>query len=231
MEWWRPDLLWPILGAVTAGAAVGFEREYHARAAGFRTHTLVALASAVLMLAAQHQVEWASSTIPEAVLRIDPVRMAHGILTGVGFLCGGVIFKEGLSVHGLTTAASLWMTAALGMIFGVGFYGLAIAATLLTLLVLAGFKMLDQHMPGQSIIDVTLRFRVEGAPTEAQLRTLLTKLGLTTSRVSHRMTDAGAFIEYGATLKGRGKLAADALVQALGADAQLVEYAVEPRNT
>ena len=91
-----------------------------ARAAGFRTHTLVALASAILMLAAQHQVEWASSTTPEEILRIDPVRMAHGILTGVGFLCGGVIFKEGLSVHGLTTAASLWITSALCSVSSTG---------------------------------------------------------------------------------------------------------------
>ena len=231
MDWWRPDIIWPVVGAVLAGAAVGFEREYRARAAGFRTHTLVALASAILMLAAQHQVEWAGSTTPEEVLRIDPVRMAHGILTGVGFLCGGVIFKEGLSVHGLTTAASLWTTAALGMLFGVGFYGLAIGATLMTLLILAGFKLVDRAMPGQSITDVKLRFHAANAPTEAELCATLKALHLEAARVGHRLTDAGAFLEYGVTVKGRGKLVADDLVQVLRADGRLVEYALEPRNT
>jgi len=231
MEWWRPDLVWPVFGAVLAGSAIGFEREYRARAAGFRTHTLVALASAILMLAAQHQVEWASSTTPEEILRIDPVRMAHGILTGVGFLCGGVIFKEGLSVHGLTTAASLWTTAALGVLFGVGFYGLAIAATVVTLVVLAGFKLIDRAMPGQAITDVTLTFRAENAPTEAELCRMLEGLNLTPARIAHRLKNGGAQIEYGATLKGNGKLAADDLVKVLRADGRLIEYALEPRNS
>jgi uncharacterized membrane protein YhiD involved in acid resistance len=66
-------------------------------------------------------------------MRIDPVRMAHGILTGVGFLCGGVIFQQGVSVHGLTTAASLWITSAIGTLFGVGLYELAIGGTVLSL--------------------------------------------------------------------------------------------------
>lgn len=231
MEWWRPDLVWPVVGAVLAGSAVGFEREYRARAAGFRTHTLVALASAILMLAAQHQVEWAGSTTPEDILRIDPARMAHGVLTGIGFLCGGVIFKEGLSVHGLTTAASLWTTAALGILFGVGFFDLAVAATILTLVVLAGFRLMDDHLPGQSITDVTLRFHAADAPSETELRAMLKALRLQVSRVSHRLKDGGATTEYAATLKGRGKLNADDLVALLRRDGRLIEFAVEPRNT
>ena len=92
MDWLTLQDLLPILGALVAGGAIGFEREYRARPAGLRTHVLVSLASALLMLAAVHQVRWMSDT-PTEVLRIDPVRMAHGVLTGVGFLCGGVIFQ------------------------------------------------------------------------------------------------------------------------------------------
>ena len=95
----------PVLGALMAGAVVGFEREYRSRPAGLRTHMLVSLASALLMLAAVHQLKWMGDT-PLETVRIDPVRMAHGVLTGVGFLCGGVIFQQGVSVHGLTTAAA-----------------------------------------------------------------------------------------------------------------------------
>ena len=109
----------PVLGAVLAGGLIGFEREYRGRPAGFRTHILVSLASALLMLAAVHQMEWMENAADE-IIRIDPVRMAHGILTGIGFLCGGVIFRQGLSVPGLPTAASLWITSALGTLTGVG---------------------------------------------------------------------------------------------------------------
>ncbi len=83
MDWLSPSDLLPILGAVIAGGVIGFEREYRARPAGLRTHILVSLASALLMLAAVHQVRWMPETSSD-VLRIDPVRMAHGVLTGVG---------------------------------------------------------------------------------------------------------------------------------------------------
>lgn len=99
-----------ILGAVVAGGLIGLEREWRGRSAGFRTHILVALAACVLMQAAVRQDAWTLSGLAAAQITTDPVRMAHGILTGVGFLCGGVIFRTGFSVHGLTTAASLWIS-------------------------------------------------------------------------------------------------------------------------
>jgi len=128
MDWWRPEIVFPVLGALAAGGVVGLEREFRGQQAGLRTHLLVCLASAFLMLMSVQQGVWAAN-LPLEVVRIDPVRMAHGILTGIGFLCGGVIFRTGVTVHGLTTAASLWITSALGMLFGVGLYALAIGAT------------------------------------------------------------------------------------------------------
>src|SRR3712207_8238763 len=97
------------------------------------------------------------------VVRIDPVRMAHGVLTGIGFLCGGVIFREGFSVHGMTTAASLWMTSALGVLYGVGFYELAIPGTVLTMAVVAGFRGIDDHLPQRQIGDLRVRYRRDNA--------------------------------------------------------------------
>ena len=151
------ELLLPTLGATVAGGLIGAEREYRASPAGFRTHILVSLSSALLMLSAVHQVHWLDET-PDSLIRIDPVRMAHGILTGIGFLCGGVIFKEGLTVRGLTTAASLWTTATLGILFGVGFYLLAIGAMIATLLVLAASRLVDHVIPQRSFADVTVRY-------------------------------------------------------------------------
>src|SRR5688572_28180225 len=95
-----------LLVALVAGALVGFERSYQGRPAGFRTHTLVCMASAVLMVLTVYQSAWFHAV--GDVVRVDPTRMAQGIMTGIGFLGAGVIVKEGASVRGLATAASIW---------------------------------------------------------------------------------------------------------------------------
>jgi MgtC family protein len=100
-----------VLGALVIGAAIGFERTFHGRPAGFRTHALVCVASALLMIVTVYQGQWMTFVEHDAI-RTDPTRMAQGIMTGIGFLGAGVIFKEGLTVRGLTTAASIWITSA-----------------------------------------------------------------------------------------------------------------------
>jgi putative Mg2+ transporter-C (MgtC) family protein len=224
------DLILPILGAVVAGGAVGFEREYHGRPAGLRTHLLVCLASALLMLAATHQLQWMSPTTPIGILRIDPTRMAHGILTGVGFLCGGVIFQQKLSVYGLTTAASLWLTSALGVLFGIGLYELAIPGTIIALLVLAPFQWLNKRMPQENIVDLAVRTRRGDPLDEAQLRALAHEFGLWGSVVNHRLREAGAIVELGGSFRGRGVLPIDALAKRLAADPRVVEFDLLPRK-
>ena len=100
-----------LTGALIIGAMIGFERSFHGRPAGFRTHALVCLASALLMLVTVYQLHWMTE-VPIDTIRADPTRMAQGIMTGIGFLGAGVIFKEGLTVRGLTTAASIWIQSA-----------------------------------------------------------------------------------------------------------------------
>src|SRR3974390_2870735 len=99
-----------LAAAVVAGGVVGMERSYHGRAAGFRTHVLVCLASSFLMLLPLYPHAWGGDA-----QRIDPTRMAQGIMTGIGFLGAGAIVRDVLTVRGLTTAASIWATAALGI--------------------------------------------------------------------------------------------------------------------
>jgi len=222
----------PVLGAVLAGGLIGFEREYRGRPAGFRTHILVSLSSALLMLAAVHQMEWMENATDE-IIRIDPVRMAHGILTGIGFLCGGVIFRQGLSVHGLTTAASLWITSALGTLYGVGFYGLAIGGTAVTVLVLGVLRWADHHMPQLNIMDVTVCYRRAEAVDESAFRELMAEFDLQTGTVSQRLWagDGGpGRVEYRATLHGSGRLGVERLAQRLREDARVVEYNLSPRK-
>ena len=103
-----------VIGALVIGALIGFERTFHGRPAGFRTHSLVCIASAILMIVTVYQNQWMTLLEHDAI-RTDPTRMAQGIMTGIGFLGAGVIFKEGLTVRGLTTAASIWITAAIGI--------------------------------------------------------------------------------------------------------------------
>lgn len=115
LQWTQtsPQIVIHLVGALVAGGVIGLERSFHGRPAGFRTHALVCLASSLLMLVTLYQWKWLPGVSLDTV-RTDPTRMAQGIMTGIGFLGAGVIFKEGLSVRGLTTAASIWITAAIG---------------------------------------------------------------------------------------------------------------------
>jgi putative Mg2+ transporter-C (MgtC) family protein len=190
-----------LLGALIAGGIIGLERSYHGRPAGFRTHTLVCLASSVLMLVTYYQWKWLPG-VPLDTVRTDPTRMAQGIMTGIGFLGAGVIFKEGLSIRGLTTAASIWTTAAIGILFGVGFYFPAVLATALTLGVLSLFQVIEARMPNQSYAHHYVRFDRDKVRPEAEVRKLLIDHGFSISNMAYRVTPGGAF-EYRMIIRTR----------------------------
>ena len=154
-----PDFALPLIAAMLAGGLIGLEREWRGRAAGLRTHILVCLASALLMEMAVSQGAWRFLPIADAEIVADPTRMAHGVLTGIGFLCAGVIFRTGFSIHGLTTAASLWITAALGLAFGAGLFALGGAATVLTLAILIALRLISKRLPSRTMVDVCITWR------------------------------------------------------------------------
>jgi putative Mg2+ transporter-C (MgtC) family protein len=131
----------PMVASLLTGAAIGLEREFKAKAAGVRTHALVCFSSAILMMAAVRQADWTFDGVPGSSIVSDPTRMAHGILTGIGFLGAGVIFRQGHAVKGLTTAASIWVTASLGVLYGAGLTMLAITGTVTALVVLVAFRV------------------------------------------------------------------------------------------
>ena len=97
--WVDLDILWHLVGALTAGGLIGLERSFHGRPAGFRTHALVCMASSALMLVTIYHGHWFASAAAETV-RVDPTRMAQGVMTGIGFLGAGVIMKEGFRCAG-----------------------------------------------------------------------------------------------------------------------------------
>src|SRR5437773_10282445 len=135
-----------VVAALVIGGLIGMERTFHGRPAGFRTHALVCLASALLMIITVYQNKWMTEVAIDAI-RTDPTRMAQGIMTGIGFLGAGMIFKEGLTVRGLTTAASIWVTAAIGILLGIGFYFAATLGAAATIAILAAFRFIELRLP------------------------------------------------------------------------------------
>lgn len=223
------DIALALASALIAGSLIGLERSYHGRPAGFRTHALVSLSSALLMLVAVYQMRWFGGTPLEAV-RIDPTRMAQGIMTGIGFLGAGVIFKEGLTVRGLTTAASIWVTAALGILYGVGFYFPATLGTVLTLGILAGFRFLESTMPSQSFSLLTVRFERERILTEPDLRELLTTHGFSIPNLSYRLVNGGREFEYETMIRTTREGDISTLSSDLLVRADVLEFDIRPHG-
>ena len=184
-----------LIGALVAGGIIGFERSFHGRPAGFRTHTLVCLASSLLMLVTYYQWQWLPGA-PVDTVRTDPTRMAQGIMTGIGFLGAGVIYKEGLSVRGLTTAASIWITAAIGILIGVGFNFPAIIATILTLGILSVFRWIEAKMPSNFYAHHSMCFARNKVMKEEDIRSLLRDHGFTVTNMRYRTSDDGCCFEY-----------------------------------
>ena len=120
-----------ILLATVLSGIIGLERETHDKAAGFRTHILVCVGSAIFMITSLLMSLQYGQLGP-----VDPSRIAAGVVTGVGFLGAGAVMRSGASVHGLTTAASIWAVAAIGLAVGAGLYVVGIMGTAVVVLVL-----------------------------------------------------------------------------------------------
>jgi putative Mg2+ transporter-C (MgtC) family protein len=220
------EIIAHLLVAAVAGALIGYERSYQGRPAGFRTHTLVCIASALLMLLTIYQGMWFSAS--SEVVRIDPTRMAQGIMTGIGFLGAGVIVKEGASVRGLTTAASIWITAAIGILAGVGFYFPVVVATLLTLGTLSMFRWIEARMPALGYVQHRVRFPLNRAMSEADYRDLVARHGLKTSEFSYRVNIEAGYTEFQLVLSSRDPGAVRRLAATLAKDTEVLEFRLAP---
>ena len=145
-----PELTWldvivRLLTAAVLGGAVGLEREIREREAGLRTHLLVSVGSALFFLVSAYAwTDWRFSSSEGLVF--DPTRIAAQIVSGIGFLGAGAIIRQGLSVRGLTTAATLWLVAAIGMASGAGYWEAAIVATAGALLTLWPLRIIAHRM-------------------------------------------------------------------------------------
>ncbi|WP_413734198.1 MgtC/SapB family protein [Sodalis sp. RH21] len=144
------ELLLRIALAGGLGALIGVERQLRAKEAGLRTHILVCIGSAMFMIVSKYG--FADLLAQGHNIALDPSRIAAQVVSGIGFLGAGTIMLNKQYVRGLTTAAGLWVTAAIGLIVGSGMYAIGIYGTLMTLLVLEGIRQLSRRLMGQRYI-------------------------------------------------------------------------------
>jgi putative Mg2+ transporter-C (MgtC) family protein len=143
LTWW--DELGRLGLAAVLGGAIGFERELRDREAGFRTHMLVCIGSALFTIVSAYGFR-EFLTGGGQVIRADPTRIAAQIVTGIGFLGAGAIIRQGLTIRGLTTAATLWVSAAIGIAAGAGYWSGAVITTGLTIVALWPLRILAIHV-------------------------------------------------------------------------------------
>ena len=135
------QILFRLVVAAVLSGLIGFEREFHGRAAGFRTHILVCLGSTLVMITSLHMYDMSCGKFPS-----DPGRIAAGVVTGIGFLGAGTIMRFKASVRGLTTAASLWVVSGLGLAVGSGLYFASLVTTILTIITLLVFSRIEHSL-------------------------------------------------------------------------------------
>lgn len=230
----EPDsnlILSRLLLALLAGGIIGIERAFHGREAGFRTHSLVCVSSSLLMLLMAYQ--W--YLIPQQfidTIRTDPTRMAQGIMTGIGFLGAGVIIKEGLTVRGLTTAASIWMTASIGIVIGLGFYYPAIVATVITVITLSMFRWIESMLPSLKYARLSIRFiRNNQYADEDSLRELIAEHKIKSFEAGYQLNNEGKTFQYEMTLRTKDIKNYRSLAQSLMDLDDVHEFRITPSSS
>lgn len=214
--------------AFAAGAMIGLERTYHGRSAGFRTHILVCTSSALLMLVTVFQWELIGD-VPMDTIRIDPTRMAQGLMTGIGFLGAGVIVKDHLSVRGLTTAASIWLTASIGIVIGMGLYYAAFLAIFIALIALTMIRNFERLIPMLQFGELTVSFSRINNISESKLRELIKEHGLTCFRMSYMLENEGKIFKYRTTIRTTDKNNFHKLIETLtDMEEQVIEFSFIP---
>ncbi len=192
------DLTMRLSLALALGGAIGIEREYRAKEAGFRTHFLVALGSALFCVVSQYGFGFDLK---------DSSRVAAQVVSGIGFLGAGTIIFQKNVVRGLTTAAGLWVTAAIGLACGTGMY---VAAVVSTAMVLLGLEVINALIPQFATTNVELSFM---APTKESVRLLIDRMrndgiDIISYQINERRTSKGEFLEGNIQLKvKRGTIA------------------------
>jgi putative Mg2+ transporter-C (MgtC) family protein len=224
------EIAFRTVAALVAGGLIGLERSHRGRPAGFRTHALVSLASSLLMLVTVYELHWTPKGHTGATVVLDPTRMGQGIMTGIGFVGAGAIIKEGFSVRGLTTAASIWITAAIGILTGIGFYFAAAVGTLLALGTLSLFRWVEARLPTESYASFMVRFKRSEAISETDLRKLVAGHGFSVYNMSYRLHGDVDVLEYRTIVRTMKPANLERLSSALSRDPKVLEFRIAPTS-
>ena len=190
-----------LLGAVIGGI-VGFEREIHGRAAGFRTQLIVCVAAVLIMIISENYYFKIHSL--DSTLRIDPARISAGALIGIGFLGAGVIIKSGFAVRGLTTAASIWIVSAIGLAIGGGLYLEGIFTLVITIIALIALRTIEKRIR-------VLRYKIITVSTpvfqdnEDSITSILKDHGFHIHTINYEKNTARGEFIYNFTVSSRDK--------------------------
>lgn len=214
-------LLRPLL-ALVAGGLVGLERSFHGRAAGLRTYALVSFASALLVGIAQF-----TDSAPGGA-QTNVARVIQGIVTGIGFLGAGVIIKEGFTVRGLTTAASVWVVSAIGVAFGLGFLLEGAVAVALTLGALSMLRIVEDRLHVQLYVHCHVAFHRHERRDEAWLRAFVKEQGFSITDLSYRLDGTANVFEYQIVMWTLDKDAVSSLGRALVEDGAVSDFTISP---
>lgn len=208
------DMLLRIGVGAVLGGIIGFERDRHRRPVGLRTHLIVAMTAATFMVVSA-QFAYLQGYVTGDIVRVDGSRIAASVVSGVGFLAGGAVLRNGTSVQGLTTAAGLWLVTAIGMCAGAGMFIEAFAVTMmgvLALTVVRRFEAKDDH-----VLHRQLELVLEDPDALARVLAVLRGLGVTISEVAYerRLDDGKRRVSATLNLKFRDTLALSTLVDAV----------------
>jgi putative Mg2+ transporter-C (MgtC) family protein len=215
-----------LLAALCAGGLIGLERSRRGRQAGFREHALVCLATCQLMLMSVY--DWTGGAIVAHPYDNSASHMVQGIMAGIGFLGAGGIIKEGFSVRGLTTAASIWMTATIGILIGVGFYFPAAVTSALTLAALTLLRWSEKKMRNEHEAQLHLRQLRKGALHEPEILALVMRHGFSAASLSAHGADEGRYLDFKGVLTTKDKSNTHRLIETLANEERFVEFALVP---
>jgi putative Mg2+ transporter-C (MgtC) family protein len=235
-SYWSPALLvtnmlllFHLIGATVVGLLLGYERSYHGRAAGMRTYALVCVTSTMLTAINAYPAHWYGGMLgAQPTGAGDPTRVIQGIMTGIGFLGAGVIMKDGFTIRGLSSAASIWMTAAIGVIIGVGFYGAAISATAVALTAMTVLGRLEKVLPHQSTLHLKLVYPCDKTPGPDELRERMLGYGFQVVDWSFHYSESQAQFQYDMVLLAMRPCRSHDLASDLTDTREVMEFRLSP---
>lgn len=198
-----------LAAACVLGGIIGFEREHVHRPAGLRTHILVCVGSALVMVTSEFIYYRYSSHV-----NVDPARLGAQVISGIGFLGAGTIIKEGISVKGLTTAASLWAVSCVGIAVGIGFYSGAIIATVIIFLILVVIKKTQGKISMQKNARLFIHTRIKKGEVN-ELSGLIQEMGVKIKRTDFVSSEIDGEMVIRFTLDISGQVSMAELIEAI----------------